>query len=104
MEVAVKNYLLRSKAIDLDRLAIIRQNFWLEGQSELSILQKQLQNLKKKSVFSQEEEMQLQDIEQQVGVISYKIKIKTQNKQTKKRTKQTDKVKLFDDIEAVDRK
>lgn len=69
MNEAVKNYLLRAKVTDLERLARIRTSTWLDSQSELEVMMTQLQELKTKTVYSQEDEDQLENIENQVRVI-----------------------------------
>lgn len=68
MELAVKNYLLKAKVANLDRLTYIRLNSWTVGHNELRDLSAQLQNLKKKTIFSDEDEKLLQSIEDQVSV------------------------------------
>lgn len=69
MNEAVKNYLLRAKVTDLERLARIRTSTWLDSQSELEVMMTQLQELKTKTLYSQEDEDQLENIENQVRVI-----------------------------------
>lgn len=69
MNEAVKNYLLRAKVTDLERLTRIRTSTWLDSQSELEVMMTQLQELKTKTVYSQEDEDQLENIENQVRVI-----------------------------------
>lgn len=69
MNEAVKNYLLRAQVTDLERLARIRTSTWLDSQSELEVMMTQLQELKTKTVYSQEDEDQLENIENQVRVI-----------------------------------
>lgn len=69
MNEAVKNYLLRAKVTDLERLTRIRTSTWLDSQSELEVMMTQLQELKTKTVYSQEDEDQLENIENQVLVI-----------------------------------
>lgn len=69
MNEAVKYYLLRAKVTDLERLARIRTSTWLDSQSELEVMMTQLQELKTKTLYSQEDEDQLENIENQVRVI-----------------------------------
>lgn len=69
MNEAVKNYLLRAKVTDLERLARIRTSTWLDSQSELEVMMTKLQELKTKTLYSQEDEDQLENIENQVRVI-----------------------------------